>query len=225
MASILGPVDDEALLASWTEGDDKAGEALYRRHFDALYRFFRTKAPDHCEDLIQTTMLECMRGRQRFRGDSTFRAYLFGVARNCLLHHFRTRFRDRLDFDASRSSVADLDPRFSSVLGRRAEQERLLAAMRSIPVDLQVVIELHYWDELNTRELATALDVPQGTVKSRLRRAREALRQALGDGPAEGERQPEPDEPPDEPPDEQQSKEDEQLAAQVQALRSELVWG
>jgi RNA polymerase sigma factor (sigma-70 family) len=170
---------DDELLRAWAGGDQGAGVALCRRHFDALYRFFRTKAPDAYEDLVQTTMMECVRSKERVRGDAPFRAFLFAVARNCLLHHFRSRFRDRLDFDASRSSVADLDPRPSTIAARNAEHVRLLEAMRRIPLDLQVVLELHYWEELGTRELATALEIPQGTVKSRLRRAREALRAAL----------------------------------------------
>nr|MCH9683973.1 sigma-70 family RNA polymerase sigma factor [Deltaproteobacteria bacterium] len=170
---------DEKLLRAWSAGDERSGADLYRRHFDALYRFFRTKAPEHYEDLIQTTMLEMVRSHERYRGDAPFRGFLFGVARNTLLHHFRSRFRDRLDFDAARSSVADLDPRPSTIVARNAEHQRLLEAMRHIALELQTVLELHYWEGLGTRELATVLDVPQGTVKSRLRRAREALREVL----------------------------------------------
>lgn len=204
---MLLAVSDEALLRAWAGGDEAAGATLYRRHFDALYRFFRTKAPDAYEDLIQTTMLECVRSKDRFRGDAPFRGFLFGVARNTLLHHFRSRFRDRLDFDASRSSVADLDPRPSTIAARNAEQTRLLEAMRRIPVDLQIVIELHYWEELSTRELSDALEVPQGTVKSRLRRAREALREALAVGSGTGE------------------ADDERLGASVLALRGTIDGG
>ena len=71
------------------------GMALYRRYFDPLYRFFRAKAPDDYEDLIQNTMLECVRSRERFRGDAPFRAYLFGVARHRLLHGGRHRLGDK----------------------------------------------------------------------------------------------------------------------------------
>ncbi len=201
----MADATDEQLLHAWSQGDDGSGARLYRRHFDALYRFFRTKAPDQYEDLIQITMLECVRSKDKVRGDSPFRGFLFGVARNCLLHHFRSRYRDRLDFDAARSSVADLDPRPSTIVARHAEHTRLLEAMRRIPVDLQIVLELFYWEELGTRELAAALDVPQGTVKSRLRRAREALREALGSAAAGAAA-----------PDEQH------LAGQVQALRAAL---
>lgn len=182
-------MDDEALLLAWSDGDGAAGEQLYRRHFDALYRFFRTKAPDDYEDLIQTTMLECVRSKGRFRGDAPFRAFLFGVARHCLLHHFRSRFRDRLDFDSSRSSVADLDPRPSTIAARNAQHHRLFEALRHISVDLQLVLELHYWEGMSTRELSVVLELPHGTVKSRLRRAREALREVL-EAPAAAAPQP-----------------------------------
>lgn len=199
-------VSDEELLRAWAGGDEGAGAALFRGHFDALYRFFRTKVPDDYEDLIQTTMLECVRVKTRVRGDVPFRAFLLGVARNCLLHHFRSRYRDRLEFDSSRSSVADLDPRPSTLAARNAEQAQLLAAMRQIPLDLQVVLELHYWEELGTRELAVALEIPQGTVKSRLRRAREALREVLAAGTRAGTEPPLDD--------------DDRLMARVQALRT-----
>lgn len=172
-------MDDAALFKAWVGGDESAGETLYRRYFDPLYRFFRAKVPDDYEDLIQNTMLECVRSRDRYRGDSPFRAYLFGVARHRLLHYLRAKGSNRLDFDAGHSSLADLDPRPSTVVARRAEHRRLLEAMRRIPVDLQIAIELHYWEDLSTAELADVLEVPQGTVKSRLRRGREALQAAL----------------------------------------------
>lgn len=168
-------MDDGALFEAWVAGNQTAGETLYRRHFDALYRFFRAKAPEDYEDLIQSTFLECVRSRARYRGDAPFRAYLFGVARHRLLHHLRRLGTSRIDFEASQTSVADIDPRPSSVMARKTEHRLLLEAIRRIPVDLQIAMELHYWEDLTTAELAQVLEVPQGTVKSRLRRGREAL--------------------------------------------------
>lgn len=172
-------MDDAELFKAWAGGDQSAGETLYRRYFDPLYRFFRAKAPDDYEDLIQNTMLECVRSRERFRGDAPFRAYLFGVARHRLLHHLRRKGSNRFDFEASQNSVADVDPRPSSVMARKAEQRLLLEAMRRVPVDLQIAMELHYWEDMTTAELAEVLEIPQGTVKSRLRRGREALQEEL----------------------------------------------
>jgi RNA polymerase sigma factor (sigma-70 family) len=172
-------MDDAALFEAWVAGDQTAGETLYRRHFDALYRFFRGKAPEDYEDLIQNTMLECLRSRGRYRGDAPFRAYLFGVARHRLLHFLRAKGTNRIDFDGEQNSLMDVDPRPSAVVARQAEHRLLLDAMRRIPFELQVALELHYWEELSTAELAVALEIPQGTVKSRLRRGREALQAEL----------------------------------------------
>ncbi len=168
-------MDDAALFEAWSAGDRAAGDALYRRHFRPLYRFFRAKAPDDYEDLIQATMLECVRSRDRFRGDAPFRAFLFGVARHRLLHYLRSKGRDRLDFDADQSSVADVDPRPSTITARKAEHQILLEALQRLPVNFQIALELHYWEELGTKELAAVLEIPEGTVKTRLRRGRELL--------------------------------------------------
>ncbi|MCX4248106.1 RNA polymerase sigma factor [Paraliomyxa miuraensis] len=142
-------MDDAALFEAWVGGDQAAGETLYRRHFDGLYRFFRPKAPDDYEDLIQNTLLECVRSRGRYRGEAPFRAYLYGVARHRLLHYLRAKGSNRLEFDGEHNSVADVDPRPSTVVARRAEHRLLLEAMRRIPVDLQVALELHYWEEFD----------------------------------------------------------------------------
>lgn len=174
-------MNDAALFEAWVAGDQKAGERLYRRHFDALYRFFRAKAPDAYEDLIQNTLLECVRSRERYRGDAPFRAFLFGVARHRLLHYLRAKGSNRIDFDGEHSSLADVDPRPSTVVARRAEHRLLLEAMRRIPLELQIALELHYWEELSTAELAAVLELPQGTVKSRLRRGREVLQAQLAE--------------------------------------------
>jgi len=61
----------------------------------------------------------------------------------------------------------------------REELRLFLAALRTIPFDLQVVLELHYWEQCSVAEMAAALEIPEGTVKSRLRRGREQLRAAV----------------------------------------------
>jgi RNA polymerase sigma-70 factor (ECF subfamily) len=170
--------DDFQLLDRWRAGDSAAGSQLLRRYFDNLYRFFSSKVDDEVEDLIQGTLLACVRYQDSLDGVESFRAYLFTVARNQLFRHLRRRVkRDVVDFGDC--SVIDLGVSPTSIVARRQEQQRLVTALRTLPVELQLVLELHYWEGLSTSELARVIDAPQGTVKSRLRRARALLAEAL----------------------------------------------
>lgn len=167
---------DEALLDRWRAGDARAGNALFERHFDAVYRFFVNKVRDDAAELVQRTFLGCVEARERFRGASSFRTFLFAIARHELYAHFR---RLRREAPAPELSVSDIFPSPSSAFVHRREQRVLLQALRSIPLDLQLAIELHYWEQLSASEIAEVLDVPIGTAKSRLRRAKEALAEAI----------------------------------------------
>ncbi|MCH9688336.1 MAG: sigma-70 family RNA polymerase sigma factor [Deltaproteobacteria bacterium] len=169
---------DFTLLAAWRDGDDDAGQRLLRRHFTRLYLFFSNKVAGDVSDLVQQTMLGCVEGRDRVKEDGSFKAFLLGVARHRLYDHYRARCRDPLQ-PIGETPMAKLGPSATSLVARRQNQRQLLAALRGIPLELQIVLELHYWEELSTADLAQVLGVPQGTVKSRLRRAREALAASL----------------------------------------------
>lgn len=172
--------DDRELLAAWREGDAQAGERLFERHFDAIYRFFRSKLDGDVADLVQQTFLAAVEAQDSFRGASSLRTFLFAIARRKLYRHLRDRYRDqRLDFEVS--SLVELGMSPASVQVERAEQRLLLEALRTIPVELQTIVELHYWEGLRGPELAEVLGIPEGTVRSRLRRALERLRAALAE--------------------------------------------
>lgn len=170
--------DDFELLESWRAGNSNAGSELLRRYFDSLYRFFSSKIDDEVEDLIQLTLLACVRYQKTLEGVASFRGYLFTVARNELYRHLRRRAkRDVVDFGDTSVIALGISP--TSVVARRQEQQRLVAGLRTLPVELQMLLELHYWEGLSTSELAVVFEAPQGTVKSRLRRARTLLAEAL----------------------------------------------
>jgi RNA polymerase sigma-70 factor (ECF subfamily) len=172
-------VEDHELLGAWQRGDRQAAEVLIERHFDAISGFFRTKAHTHADDLVQRTFLRCAEHLDRFKADGTVRAFLFGIARNVFYEFLREKKRHGPEPDFSTSSLCDLQPGAVTQLSRRAEDQLLLEALHRIPIELQIAIELYYWDELSIDELAVALDVPSGTVKSRLHRARALLRDAI----------------------------------------------
>ena len=165
---------DDELLAAWRDGAADAAETLFERHFDALYRFFRNKADEAADDLVQRTLLACFEGRDRFRGECSFRTYLFAVARNQLLV-FLAQQRRADAIDPGHDSVADSAASPSGTLERHREQTLVLQALRRLPVDHQVLLELFYWEQLSGSELAEVLGIAEGTIRTRLRRARELL--------------------------------------------------
>ena len=173
------PSGDHELLEAWRGGDRKAGSELFDRHFHALRRFFRNKVSNETEadELMQRTFMGCVQGVARFRGEASFRTWLFGVARNVLREWIRERVRSPVDFGSQ--SLADLGAGPSTALAKQREQRALLEALRHIPLESQVVLELYFWEQLQAKELALILEMPVGTVRSRIRKAKDELRVAL----------------------------------------------
>lgn len=174
---MVSDIDDGVLLRAWQGGDRAAGSALFDRHVAAVTRFFRSKIEREVEDLVQETFLACVRAAEGFRGDASFRAYLLGIARHKLYDHLARRSRD--PFDPATRSAVDLGASPASALARAEEHRLLLAALRSIPIDHQVALELFYWEGLSGEEIAAVTGVASNTVRSRLARARAALEEAL----------------------------------------------
>lgn len=173
--------DDGELFAAWSAGDREAGAQLFDRHFAALYRFFRNKVRTGADDLVQATFLACVEAPQAFRREGSFRGFLFGVARNLLGKHYRTLLRRDGRVDPGVTSLHDLAPGPSEVVAERAEQRLLLAALRRLPLDAQLVLELYFWESMTAPEAAAVLVVPEGTVRTRLRRAKQLLTARLAE--------------------------------------------
>jgi RNA polymerase sigma factor (sigma-70 family) len=180
--------NDAELLEAWRAGDKRAGKQLFERHYDAVHRFFRNKVGPEAADLVQKTFLGCVESVDRYRGEGSFRSWLFAVAYRQLCKHYRAQASERARFDVGMVSAADMDPTPSRVVAKRAEQRLLLEALRGIPIEYQVALELHYWEHMSDAEIARALGQPLGTTKSRIRRGRQLLAEQiaqLSSSPAE----------------------------------------
>lgn len=165
--------DEPALLAAWRAGDAQAGQALFRRHYAGLTRFFRSKAGDAAFELTQTTFLACVEGRGTIRTASSFPAYLYGVARNILYDHYRGKSKSRETLEFAELSCEDLSPGLAGVQAREQELDLLLRAMRKIPLNAQILLELYYWEKLTAKEIGEVLGIPEGTVRTRIRDAKQ----------------------------------------------------
>lgn len=172
--------DDEALAERWRNGDRSAGERLFERHFASVRRFFRNKlSADEGEDLMQRTFLACAQSQAQFRGESSFRTYLFTIARNELYGHLRRRAIRGVQPDLSVRSLVDLQTGPATAAARQQQHGRLLDALRRLPVEMQTLLELAYWEDLSAAELAAVFEVSPVTIRTRKLRARQRLRELL----------------------------------------------
>lgn len=158
----------------------------FREHFEAVYRFIRRRVgPELAEDLAADTFATAYRRRAAYQpGLGTLRSWLYGIATNVLRNHWRAE-RRLLELEAqltagtglSACSEAADDRAMGSLLA-----PRLAAALISLTREQREVLLLCAWAELSHEEIAAALRIAPGTVRSRLSRARAALREQLGQG-------------------------------------------
>lgn len=171
---------DAELLGAWRQGDKRAGDLLFHRHYPALFGFFANTASGNRDDLVQRTFLACVEGRDRIREDAAFRGYLLRVATRELYRSIRERVAAQR-FDPSVSSLHDVDPSPSSLVVRRHQLQLLVEALRRIPLEFQVVLELYHLHGYSAPDVAEILEIPEGTVRSRVKRGLGHLAERVGE--------------------------------------------
>ncbi|KIG17275.1 RNA polymerase sigma-70 factor [Enhygromyxa salina] len=171
---------DAALLAAWRGGDGQAGEQLFDLHADAVARFFENKVREGAEDLTQATFMRLLEGQERIREGIAFRAFMLGIARNVFREHLRELARGR-KIDPEVESMAELAPGPTTVASNKQEQRLLLEALRRLPVDAQMVLELFYWEELKTDDIAEIMELAPSTTRGRLVKARNSLKTIMAE--------------------------------------------
>jgi RNA polymerase sigma-70 factor (ECF subfamily) len=168
---------DHALLTDVAVGDRPALRTLYERHAPWLVLRLsrRCSDPGLVEEVVQDTFVAVWRGAKRFRGEGDVAAWIWGIGIRRLIDRLRRR-------PASLSSLGE-----PSVTVVSAEEEVLLGvehgdlggALNRLSPELRAVMQATALDGLTTREAGRLLGIPQGTVKTRLMRARQELREAL----------------------------------------------
>ncbi len=175
-------LDDSALWQDLRGGDREAFASLFLRHSDAVYNFAfrRTSSWSVAEDVVQATFSTLWRRVLDHTVDElrlpSARPVLFAMARNECSNQLRSgkrqqRLADRIEADSGDPGVDNTD---DWVLAESTMQE-LKRALRLLPRSQREVIELVSWSELSLAEAGETLGVPVGTVKSRLKRARDRL--------------------------------------------------
>ena len=184
-AEVVDP--DAELVERWQGGDLGAFEALVHRHerrvFGLVFRMLGNR--EEAEDVAQEAFLALHRHGHRFRGEARFSTFVYRVAANAALNRRRSlgRRRAREEALSHRHDAGDdlpsapRDPEDAASGGQI--QERVQTALLELPRDLRMAVILYDLEGQSYGEIAQALRIPEGTVKSRIHRARTALRDRL----------------------------------------------
>jgi RNA polymerase sigma factor (sigma-70 family) len=166
-------------LIAGSQGEPEKFVLLFDRHFDAIYRYVRRRVGENAaEDLVAQTFLEAFERRGSFDTDrDDARPWLFGIAINLLRHHYRDEERRLRAFARHGAGAAESDTALSAAQAPLASE--LADALARIRGEERDVLLLFAWGDLSYREIAMALQLPLGTVRSRLNRARHQLQERL----------------------------------------------
>jgi RNA polymerase sigma-70 factor, ECF subfamily len=178
-----------------TPGPDGNGRARFEKealvHLDALYRtaYRLTGTPEDAEDLVQETYLKAYRAFHQFQPGTNARAWLYKILRNSFVNRYERGKREAgavpLDDMEAVLGAPDPDlgcsPKDYDALLRRVLEDDVHAALLGLPEAYRTVVILADLEDLAYREIAEAVEVPIGTVMSRLFRGRRALRRRLTD--------------------------------------------
>jgi RNA polymerase sigma-70 factor (ECF subfamily) len=174
------PASDEKLMLAFVQGFPEALNELYRRYQQPIHGFFRRRIADssRAEELTQETFLALLRAANRYEPRALFRTYLYAIALK-ILRAYRRKAIFRAAFLGRSETISDL--------GRQDATETGLWIRRAIgqlePTDREILL-LREFEQLSYAEIADLLHLPINTVRSRLFRARIALRELLKPSPS-----------------------------------------
>lgn len=172
---------DEDLLARTAGGELPAFEELYARYARRLFGFAlrMTRSPELVEEIVNDTLLAVWRSAASFDGRSKVSTWIFGIGYRKALHALSRR-RDRAGEGAERPAPAAEPRERPDAVYERAELGVILRrALRELPAEQRLVVELTFFQGLSYPEIAAVVDCPVNTVKTRMFHARRKLRDAL----------------------------------------------
>jgi RNA polymerase sigma-70 factor (ECF subfamily) len=171
----MDPATERALVERCRAGDEDAFRGLVEHYKDLVFALIARTVQDRsrAEDLAQEVFLRIHRGLPYFRGEARLSTWIYRIVANvCVQDHGRARTAVSLD-DATSPSAADRQ------YGDFELRDRLEKAIARLPPHYRLVIAAHYLEGVQYEDLAEALQVPLGTVKTQLYRAKQQLRRLL----------------------------------------------
>ena len=179
---------DNLLVERCQNGDEGAFNELLDRHHDRAYRlaYRLTHDTDEAGDVVAETMVRIYKGIPNFRGTSSFTTWMYRITRNCFLDIKKKKQQlinivssDHVDETESAYQYADQQPSPYDIAAANEQIEGMGAAIRKLLSWQQTILLMRYSEMKSYEEIADLMDLPIGTVKSRISRARERLLKIL----------------------------------------------
>jgi len=172
---------DTELVVRARQGDEAAFEQLVLRHqryvFNLAYRVLGDYT--EAEDMTQEAFVRVWRGLSGFRGQARFTTWLYRIVHNLCLNRLPGLQRELLQTEALEEVLADPGPSPADLFAVREQMVFLHAQLDRLPEKYRLVLTLRYLQHLSYDEIAAALEMPMGTVKTHIHRARRLLRERL----------------------------------------------
>jgi RNA polymerase sigma-70 factor (ECF subfamily) len=186
------PDATETLIQRCLQGDQSAWDAIVRQYwrkvFNVAYKFVGRH--DLAEDLAQDVFLKIFKSLDTFDRRANFQTWLISVSRNLCIDHYRSVRKERqtIDRDVDTSELAPASPEEGpmAALEQRDRVTLLRTALAGLPEALRTAVVMRDIQELSYQEIAAALHLPEGTVKSRINRGRTELARQIRKVQAEG---------------------------------------
>lgn len=186
----MTPSDDRQLIERCRNGDREAFDELVRRYERQAYNLaYRLSGNyDDASDVVVEAFVRAFQGLHTFRGDANFGTWLHRVVVNTFLdmrkrskgrQHISLEEQLELDGDTFTRQIEDTSPGPQELVEQEEREEVLQRAIEQLSPDRRILIVLYHFENLSYEEIAQMLKLPVGTVKSRLNRARLALREIL----------------------------------------------
>lgn len=172
---------DESLISQALNGDQRAWQQLVNRYQSALYYFGLRLlgSKEDANDLLQDVLMVLCRNLGQYRGDSSFKSWLFGIANYRAMDMLRKRKPS--DDDNTLAEMATDTPEMATQLADLQQQQQVRQQLRSLPVEQRLVLELKFYQQFTFDEIASQLAISSNTVKSRFYAALDKLRLKLED--------------------------------------------
>ncbi len=194
---MMSKPSDSELIAACLDGDSQAWEQLYRRYYRRVRRIVGWKrwgfSVNEVEDGVQEVFLELVRSLPRFRGESQLGTFIDRLARNRCISHLRKktaqkRGREELGYEIEEGKGSEETPRALAIEEGPGPEERFMSkneaaevveALEALSCDCQQIVRLRYYRQMSYNEICDLLDLPLGTVCSRLKRCLTKLQKSL----------------------------------------------